>query len=389
MESIIKNDTSNIPEMDNIIHLKNYDYDYNDPTEIRHFALRAAVKDTDLLLVLRRLNFILNKKIGIFANDVINKDIEYLKSLYTSKESNEAVGGSKKSRQLLPVLQDNTIHLSNYGYTYQKSIHKRHKALRAAIQDTDLLLVLRRLNYMRNIQSKKYNSNAKLTMTSDVEYLKKLYAKYRETHGPLSGSYQDRMTGGGDPIDFTDDSDSNSDSDSDVNINMIELPSSKIISKFESIHKCIDDKCNHYITIYEKHKSDDKEIIFRNIKITDIAELTTILDKHNIVFNRDQLIIDLEHNEFIGIFVNEKLEGITKYNIDMMKIHMSIFVANKPYGTTFIKFLEKFFEKNNYESMNITFDTEKDNVRYINLMQENGMKINNIDKNKLTMSRFL
>lgn len=393
MEAIIENGTAKLPPIDDFIHLRNYGYDYKKPAEDRHAALRSAAKATDLLLVLRRLNFIRNKRHNDAANTVISADVEYLKKLYAiekdlhgpshgsylERHEIDKIGGKKK-RVLLPRLDNDIIHLSNYGYAYEKAPHKRHKALRAAARDTDILLVLRRLNYLRNIQSKKYNLAAKSAMSADVEYLKKLYAKYRKSHGPSHGSYPDRMKGG---------DDSETDSESNININMVELPSGNIISKIEESHTCINNECEHYIKVYEKHQYENSEIIFRNIEMTDIDNLIDFMTNHHIESNRDILIADINHNQYIGIFVENKLMGIMKYSANKSDVKILIFVVDKPYGTTFMKFLDKFFTKNNFESIESELSVDNDNIRYINIMQENGMKIDKIINDKMFMKKVI
>ena len=71
---------------------------------------------------------------------------------------------------------DDVIHLHHYGYSAKKSVDERQEALRKAAADTDVLLILRRLNLLRNYQSV---PKIKDIFSNDVEYMKKLYEKER------------------------------------------------------------------------------------------------------------------------------------------------------------------------------------------------------------------
>lgn len=95
-------------------------------------------------------------------------------------------------KPILPKL-DNKLHLSPYGYSIHHSTQERRDALRNAAADYDLLVVLRRLNLARNYQA---TAHAKEIMTSDVDYLKKLYANQKKKHGPSRRSYDQRQRGG-------------------------------------------------------------------------------------------------------------------------------------------------------------------------------------------------
>jgi hypothetical protein len=82
-----------------------------------------------------------------------------------------------RGRKTLPP-PDDLIHLSTYGYSIHKPESVRRAALRAAAQDFDVLLVLRRLNLLRNYQAIPEN---KEIFTRDVEFMKNMYDPYRKT----------------------------------------------------------------------------------------------------------------------------------------------------------------------------------------------------------------
>ena len=70
---------------------------------------------------------------------------------------------------------DTNIHLSEYGYSLNKTEKARKTSLkRASKKEGSTLLVLRRLNLIRNYTSIKSN---KTKMTKDVDFLKKEYKK--------------------------------------------------------------------------------------------------------------------------------------------------------------------------------------------------------------------
>jgi hypothetical protein len=84
-------------------------------------------------------------------------------------------GKTSESQKVLPKPGDK-LHLSKYGYSTHASSTKRHKALAAAAADNDTLEVLRRLNLLRNLQG---DDDAKITMSQDVEYMKRMYAAHK------------------------------------------------------------------------------------------------------------------------------------------------------------------------------------------------------------------
>lgn len=86
--------------------------------------------------------------------------------------------------KVLPKLRD-IVHLSKYGYATHKSINERHNALKMASTKHGDLVVLRRLNAIRNYQA---DPKAKSIMADDVKYLSLRHAKRLEQQGKKSHS---------------------------------------------------------------------------------------------------------------------------------------------------------------------------------------------------------
>lgn len=87
-------------------------------------------------------------------------------------------GSRKKSRKLLPQ-PDPDVHLSDDGYSTNKSAKSRQRALTRASKKYGSLSVMRRLNLIRNLSRK--GSKQKKIMSKDVEYLKKKYSKSKRS----------------------------------------------------------------------------------------------------------------------------------------------------------------------------------------------------------------
>jgi hypothetical protein len=108
-------------------------------------------------------------------------------------------GKTPESEKVLPE-PGKELSLSKYGYTTHASSAKRQHALMSASKNTDPLKVLRRLNLLRNYQA---DQNAKSKMSSDVEFMKDIYATYKIKQGRMNkgskkGSRKGsrKMTGG-------------------------------------------------------------------------------------------------------------------------------------------------------------------------------------------------
>ena len=92
---------------------------------------------------------------------------------------------SKNQKNILPK-PGNDIHLANDGYSLDKSKLSRQTALKKSSKKFGSLRVLKRLNLIRNLT--KSNSKNKSILTNDVNYLKRIYAKEKNTKNKKSGS---------------------------------------------------------------------------------------------------------------------------------------------------------------------------------------------------------
>jgi len=94
-------------------------------------------------------------------------------TVYKKSKKSKNSKKSKKSKTL-PAIDNEDIHLSDYGYSLDKNQKDRKKYLDQASKKEGTLKILRRLNLIRNYTSIEKNKNK---MTKDVEYLKNKYKK--------------------------------------------------------------------------------------------------------------------------------------------------------------------------------------------------------------------
>ena len=76
----------------------------------------------------------------------------------------------------LPI-PDDSIHLSNEGYSLKKSDQARKNALKKSAKKYGSLTVMRRVNLIRNITSVPSN---KKKLSKDVDYLKGVYSREKK-----------------------------------------------------------------------------------------------------------------------------------------------------------------------------------------------------------------
>jgi hypothetical protein len=74
-----------LPKIGKEIHLRKYGYSTDKSDNVRHAALRAAIKDNNSLLILKHLNLIRNYQADPSAKRIMNKDVKYLSILHGHK----------------------------------------------------------------------------------------------------------------------------------------------------------------------------------------------------------------------------------------------------------------------------------------------------------------
>lgn len=90
--------------------------------------------------------------------------------------------------KLLPR-PDPNVHLSKYGYAISKKSSSRHSSLKRSSKKYGTLPVLKRLNLIRNLTSTKTSvktAKSHKIMSSDVEYMKKLYRQQKRSKSKKS-----------------------------------------------------------------------------------------------------------------------------------------------------------------------------------------------------------
>lgn len=278
------------------------------------------------------------------------------------------VGKPGKGPKILPT-PDDLVHLSKYGYSVHKPDADRRAALKAASKDNDTLLVLRRLNLLRNYQAVPEN---KEIFSRDVEYMSKLYSKtklnerswrkelkkqnQRKNKRQRGGQIEDPLTPILDEISET----------SDVVVNNIDLPEKKTvelntITDEEEICDA-NGKCRVRNVVYESHMVNSMEVVYYTLTEKDTDEILE-LDKlyYDSDLTREKVIKKIRDNPglLIGIKVNDRLQGYCHYEpIGNLQVKIVWFCANKGYGTPLYLFMEKYFQRNNYQRVIIVVSLE-------------------------------
>lgn len=254
-------------------------------------------------------------------------------------------GKPGKSSKILPK-PGNDIHLSKYGYGIHKTQAQRRSALRAASKEHNTLVVLRRLNLLRNYQTIPENKNI---FSNDVEYMKKLYSKNNQSNIKNKKSLQ---TGGNDKTKYI-----------------------EVVSKFNSSNICDEEgKCEMKNVIYESHIVDGRQIVFYTLGDNDASEVYELEKKHcktNKIEEDFLNMIKKNKGYLIGIKVDNILEGYCCFEPkDKSKIEIKRCCVNKGYETALYTFMERFFQKNNYDEITTKIDfndfnfTKKINFQY-------------------------
>jgi hypothetical protein len=326
------------------------------------------------------------------------------------------MGKPGKGPKTLPK-PDNLVHLSKYGYSIHKSEKQRRTALQAAVKDYDTLLILRRLNLLRNFQAVPKN---KEIFSKDVDYMKQLYSNIRKSRphknynmdsNELNNEWNSNwknskirknQLGGNDSLfqdpmisEITDTSIT-----SDNVVNNIKLPESKTVE----INKIIDQEkmcdadgnCGVRNNIYEEHIVDDKHVLFYTLGKTDVDQILE-LDKKYLDSDIDsQTVMQKIINNpglFIGIKIDNILEGYCHYEpLENLEVMIVWFCANKGFGTPLYLFMEKYFRMNDYTRIILVVSLEGSySTRRINFWYSMGFLTyeTHPEKKKVHMEKFI
>lgn len=108
-----------------------------------------------------------------------SKNSKSTKTSKSSKRSKTTKMGRTKSGKLkvLPPIDNQDIHLSDYGYSLDKTQAQRKTSLKRASKKEGTLEVLRRLNLIRNYTAVESN---KKKMSKDMEFMKSQYKKSKK-----------------------------------------------------------------------------------------------------------------------------------------------------------------------------------------------------------------
>ena len=330
------------------------------------------------------------KRKGYHRNEFTRKDGTVVPASYIPESTVPPTcvpdfGKVGRGKKTLPPLDDK-LHLSAYGYSIHKPEPLRRAALRAASKDNDVLMVLRRLNLIRNYQPIPEN---KEIFTRDVEFMKDMYDSYRKTprrapeykvwenendldrwrnmnNRAKNSSKSNRQTkkkrnqrGGIDEQIFIDPITPIGSDDSTISDDVVEnisLPEQHIIEIDTVIDRkevCdFKGKCSASNNIYEMHEVDGKQVLYYTLDEKDVNDILKLdllyLDSDR---TSDDVLQNIQSNQglLIGIKVDNKLVGYCQYKpLENMDVKIVWFCANKGFGITLYVFIEKYFKMNDY-----------------------------------------
>lgn len=301
-------------------------------------------------------------------------------------------GRPGKGPKTLPKLGDK-IHLTRYGYSIHKPESSRRAALRAASQDFNTLEVLRRLNLIRNYQAVPEN---KAIFSSDVEYMKKLYANIKKkdpANRQKGGVTVDEIL---EAINESDDSPITSDD----SIDKIDLPETKTVEEkidiIESKEICRDGKCINNSIVYEAHNVNGRQVVYYTLTEKDIEQILELDRAYiNSDTERDSILEKIQNNpgQLIGIKVDDKLQGYCQFKpLANKEVKIVWFCANKGFGTPLYTFMEKYFKVNDYVRIKVIVKMEGSNaIKRINFWYDKGFQTykTDTDKNQISMEKFI
>ena len=99
------------------------------------------------------------------------------KNKSTKKKSSKKK--SSNNKKLLPAPRKD-ISLAKDGYKLSKSEKSRHRSLSKSAKKHGTLTIMKRLNLIRNLTKK--DTLQKKSLSRDVEFLKKMYMKEKESN---------------------------------------------------------------------------------------------------------------------------------------------------------------------------------------------------------------
>lgn len=324
---------------------------------------------------------------GFDRKGFYRKSGSYVKPSYISQAKVPATcvpdrGRPGKSPRTLPPVDDK-IHLSRYGYSTKLPKSERRRALQAAAADSDLLLVYRRLNLIRNYQANDpVGRRIKNIMSEDIEYLKTLYQKQKRAYGRSRRSYEERMyergeskypeerfreafrrsgdqRGGGNYSDT-----------SDVVVETIGLPEKEgaqaTIFYTEKYCDAENKECTFRNKTYEEHLVRDgqkeRKVVFYTLAREDLDDVLKISGEcSGFVGTREELNEAIANYSLIGIKVDNVFHGYVQYHlIDDDQIEIIRFCAHHSYRTPLYTFMEKFFRAIGCQRISIGFLGDED-----------------------------
>ena len=367
----------------------------------------------------------------------------YIPGAYVSPTCTKDMGKPGKGPKTLPR-PDDLVHLTKYGYSIRQSETNRRAALREASRKNGTLLVLQRLNLLRNYQPVPEN---KEIFTDDVEFMKEMYAKekakrqrkqsgsknssQRKSKNQRGGVYLFGEPSDGDGVDTTSET-------SDEVVDVINLPEENLIEINTVVDRekiCdADGKCGVRNKIYESHRIDDRDIEYYTLEEKDVRDLlefdTKFLDPNA---TTESTLLKIKNNPglLIGIKVDGILKGYCQYDLATLKrgseslgedlamlkrgseplgedlatlkrgsdpggnrkVQIKCFNANKGYRTALHDFLERYFQSMGYEEIKIDLDMQnkstKDNLNFLN--QKGGFIINELIPmdNKIVLQKYI
>lgn len=218
------------------------------------------------------------------------------------------IGKPGKGPKTLPPLDD-YLHLRDYGYSVYDSDTNRHKSLIRASRDNDSLMVLQRLNFIRNINP---DSKRKDIYSKDVRFMSQYhqYIKNRQKGGNI-----------------------------DYNIHY------NVHSNYVKETRCDNGECSEIINVYEKHTQGEHSVIYRTANPEDATGLLSL----NVTGNKDvehiSEWISENYGNIILIESDKNIKGYFFYCPEDKIARIEQFIVVKGFRTALFVFMEKFLSR--------------------------------------------